>query len=116
MLKFLAPNAYRITSLLVILGLALSGVFVVENVSADKALVCAVPGKDGPVTISTANNIVNTYYPGTSTNLTSGSTSIPVGGASGAGTAIQAGDLLLVMQMQGADINSTNSNSYGDGV
>ena len=71
-------------------------------VYADK-LVCGVPGKDGPASIS---GIVNTYYPGTA-NVSASSTTIPVGSPSGAAAPIQAGDLLLVIQMQGADINST---------
>ncbi len=74
---------------------------------------CAVPGKDGA-----GNNlagIINTYYPGTA-NVNAGATSIPVGTFTGASTQIEAGDLLLVIQMQGADIDSTNTDSYGDGV
>lgn len=85
---------------------------------------CATPGKDGPATIS---GIVNTYYPGDSTVargytlgvLPAGSTSIPVGAIRvtvPAGTAIASGDLLLVIQMQDADINSSNNATYGDGL
>ena len=79
---------------------------------ADK-LICGVPGKDGPA--SSISGIVNTYYPGTA-NVSAGSTSLPVGSPSGAATPIQAGDLLLVIQMQGADINSTNTDAYGNGA
>ena len=62
----------------------------------------------------------NTYYPGT-TSAAAGATSITVGvGTLGsttvAATTISSGDLLLVMQMQGADITTTNDASYGDGV
>jgi uncharacterized repeat protein (TIGR01451 family) len=75
---------------------------------------CATAGKDGSPTIS-ANP--NAYYPSTaSQTLNVGGTSISVGPATGAATNITAGDLLLVIQMQGADINSTNTDSYGDGV
>ncbi len=84
----------------------------VTPVYADKQLVCGIPGKDGPVNIS---GIVNTYYPGTA-DVDAGATSIPVGAPSGAAAPIQAGDLLLVIQMQGADINSTNTDAYGNGV
>jgi LPXTG-site transpeptidase (sortase) family protein len=83
----------------------------VTTAYADK-LVCAVPGKDGPASIG---GIVNTYYPG-SANVSAGATSIPVGAPLGAATPIQPGDLLLVIQMQGADINSTNTGAYGDGT
>jgi mucin-19 len=76
------------------------------------AAVCSNPGKDGPVTVS---GVVNSYYPGST--VSAGSTSIPVGAidtsSGGSSTAIGAGDLVLVMQMQDADINSTNTSSYG---
>ena len=82
---------------------------------------CTNGGKDGPATIS---GIVNTYYPGNSVApgypggvLPAGSTSIPVGAldARGSAAAIATGDLLLVIQMQDADFNSSNNATYGDG-
>nr|WP_235998361.1 Ig-like domain-containing protein [Hymenobacter sp. BT559] len=77
---------------------------------------CANPGKDGSPTL--ASN-PNTYFPGTA-SAAQGATSITIGtGTLGSGAAannISAGDLLLVIQMQGADINSTNTDAYGDGV
>jgi uncharacterized repeat protein (TIGR01451 family) len=72
---------------------------------------CATPGKDGSGTIS---GVVNTYYPGTA-SVSAGATSIPVGAPSGSATAIAAGDLLLIIQMQDADINPANTNNYGSG-
>ena len=59
-------------------------------------------------------NVINTYYPGVGT-AAAGATSISVGtiDASGAPTAIASGDLLLVIQMQDADINFTNGTAYG---
>jgi uncharacterized repeat protein (TIGR01451 family) len=78
-------------------------------------LVCATPGKDGAG--GTLTGIVNAYYPPSNTGtLGAGSTSVVLGGSSGASQAIAAGDLLLIIQMQAASINSTNSGSYGDGV
>jgi hypothetical protein len=78
---------------------------------------CATPGKDGADTGAVA--IVNSYYGGPSTNTTvnAGSTSIPVGSINSAGnqTTITSGDLLLVIQMQDADINFTDTNNYGAG-
>lgn len=81
-------------------------------------LVCATPGKDGAG--GTLSGIVNAYYPpgaGVGT-VNAGSTSITLGAAaaSGAQTPIGTGDLLLIIQMQGATINSTNTSSYGSGV
>ena len=59
--------------------------------------------------------VINTYYPGTAT-ATAGSTSITLGTASGASTAISTGDLVLISQMQDAAINSSDTSSYGDGI
>ncbi len=78
-------------------------------------LVCATPGRDGAG--GTLTGIVNTYFPPSATGtLASGSTSVALGASSGASTPIAAGDLLLIIQMQGAAINSTNTSSYGDGL
>ncbi|HLE62390.1 MAG TPA: hypothetical protein VI750_04580, partial [Pyrinomonadaceae bacterium] len=74
--------------------------------------VCGNPGKDGPG--GTLSGIINTYYPGTA-NAGSGSTSISIGTPTGSLTPIASGDLLLVIQMQDAGINSTNTDSYGNG-
>ena len=59
----------------------------------------------------------NTYYPGTQASVAVGATSITLG-AAGAGTnfgstPIAIGDIVLIIQMQGAQINSTNTSSYG---
>ncbi|MTK53694.1 DUF11 domain-containing protein [Paludibacter sp.] len=70
-------------------------------------------GKDGNVTYSGAS-YVNTYYPPSSTNvsLSAGATSISLGTAVGS-TAFAAGDLALIIQMQGANMTSTNTSDYG---
>jgi uncharacterized repeat protein (TIGR01451 family) len=73
---------------------------------------CAIPGKDGPATLS---GVINTYHPGVSSTTTS--LTVGLSRFGGASTPISAGDLLLVMQMQDADIYSVNDTSrYGDGV
>lgn len=79
-------------------------------------LVCATPGKDGSG--GTLTGVVNAYYPpGTGVGTVSaGATSVVLGAAAAAQTAIASGDLLLIIQMQNATINSTNTSSYGDGV
>ncbi len=56
----------------------------------------------------------NTYYPG-SASVAKGATSIPVGTATGAAGTIVNGSLLLVIQMQDASINTTNTVAYGNG-
>jgi uncharacterized repeat protein (TIGR01451 family) len=74
--------------------------------------ICATPGKDLDSTLS---GVINTYYPG-GTTATAGATSISLGASRGAATGITAGDLLLIIQMQDATIDATNTDSYGDGV
>jgi uncharacterized repeat protein (TIGR01451 family) len=82
------------------------------------AQVCASPGQNA-ATVS-ISGVINSYYPGTGASVAVGATSIPIGSidttGGGAATAIAAGDLVIVMQMQGAEINFTNSDCYGDGV
>src|SRR5882762_8342189 len=78
-----------------------------------QTVACATPGLDGtpgaPLT-----GVVNTYYPGTA-SAAAGATSITVGASTGFAATIGIGDLLLVMQMQDAAINTTNGSTYGDG-
>jgi uncharacterized repeat protein (TIGR01451 family) len=78
---------------------------------ADQVDVCATPGNDGPVP---TGGQVNTFYPGTAASVGVGFTSLVVGTADGS-PPIKKGDLLMIIQMQGADIDSTNTASYGDG-
>jgi len=76
---------------------------------------CSNPGKDGAGGTITGN--VNTYYPATA-NAAAGATSITLGAvpAGYGATAIAIGDLLLVIQMQDAAIDSNNDDRYGDGA
>ena len=87
------------------------------------AQICGTPGVDGPANISTA---INTYYPikvGEPT-LNAGAQAINLGavpaidayGNNFGTTQISAGDLILIIQMQDAEINYTNSKDYGSGV
>src|ERR1700680_4448756 len=84
---------------------------VVPSIPAESAGQCATPGRDGTATL---NGVINTYYPGSGT--ASGSGAITLGAATGAATPIAVGDLVLIIQMQDAAINSTNTGAYGDGV
>ncbi|HYW54445.1 MAG TPA: hypothetical protein VE826_10770, partial [Dongiaceae bacterium] len=98
-----------------LLALAMTATLVVAvREPARAAALCATPGRDGSP--GNVTGIVNTYYSGTA-NAASGATSITVAAhATGdASTAIASGDLLLVIQMQGATINTTNGATYGDG-
>ena len=73
---------------------------------------CATPGKNGT---ASPVGIVNTYHPGTA-SAAAGATAIGVGMATGSLEPIAAGDLLLVIQMQDAVIDTRNQNRYGDGL
>jgi uncharacterized repeat protein (TIGR01451 family) len=90
------------------------------NITVVQPIVCATPGKDGAApAFSTNPTIVNVYFPPAATGtLAAGSTAITLGAAAagGAQKAIAIGDLLLIIQMQDAAINSTNTSSYGDGL
>ncbi len=90
------------------------GGFLLITASPAKAQICATPGKDGSPA-SPITGVVNTYYPGAAT-VAANATSITLGAATGASTAITSGDLLIVIQMQDASINSSIGDSYGDGV
>ena len=75
---------------------------------------CVSPGNDGPNAALTG--IVNTYYPATASAAV-GATTIAVGARIPGGSPdIAAGDLLLVIQMQDADISDSNTIAYGDGA
>ena len=73
---------------------------------------CSNPGKDGPASIG---GIVNSYFPGVSG--VAGVASVTVGAvdtsSGGSAKAIAAGDLLLVIQMQDADLSTSNDSGYG---
>jgi len=67
------------------------------------------------VASNTLSSFPNTYYPAGQSTVAAGSTSIVLSGVpSGYGTTpISAGDVLLIIQMQGAQIRSINNGAYG---
>ncbi|MDI1301369.1 MAG: DUF11 domain-containing protein [bacterium] len=69
---------------------------------------CGTPGKDGSVTISAAPSALVYFKP---SGNSSGST-IPVASTTG----LAAGDQVLIIQMQGANLSTGSSDTYGDGV
>jgi len=76
----------------------------------------AQPGINGSATVSTTNVSVNSYAYLTA-NAVAGSTSLTVNNSSMIGgnfsTALSAGDLLLIIQMQGASISVVNNSNFG---
>ncbi|HEY2544771.1 MAG TPA: hypothetical protein VGI46_01775, partial [Candidatus Acidoferrum sp.] len=87
----------------------------VTTLTVVQPLVCATPGNDG--TTGALSGVVNAYYP-PAASAAAGTNSIVLGPAAtgSAATNISSGDLVLIIQMQGAQINSTNTTSYGDGI
>ncbi|RSK24736.1 T9SS type A sorting domain-containing protein [Hymenobacter metallilatus] len=85
----------------------------VEGVS-NAATACATPGKDGPGAL-TSSSVPNTYFPGSATTAAN-ATSLTLGAAVGGSTPISAGDLVLILQTQGADLNTDNADTYGNGT
>lgn len=79
-----------------------------------QAQVCANPGSNPA---SSAAGIVNTYYTGTTGTLAAGATTLSLGNRDtrGASDLVAVGDLLMVIQMQDATINTSNSSLYGAG-
>lgn len=104
-----AASCARVIRALLVLMLAFAAGWV-------QAQVCGAPGVAGAVTISAANTVVNTYYPGGG-NVSAGATALTVGARRTEGGAnLAAGDLILVMQMQDATgLNTSNTASYGGG-
>lgn len=74
------------------------------------AQTCAIPGRDGT---APGAGTINRYYQPAAGTFNSGSTNIGLSNAVGAATAIAPGDLVLVIQMQCATLNTSNTNNYG---
>ncbi|UOQ55045.1 T9SS type A sorting domain-containing protein [Hymenobacter cellulosivorans] len=68
----------------------------------------AQAGKDGALTVGTANVVLNRYSALTA-DAPAGATTLTVASTSGLST----GDLVLLIQMQGASVNPANTSSYG---
>ncbi len=75
---------------------------------------CTIPGRDADLNVTATGAVLNTYFAGTNSPA-AGTSSIVIGAADGRGalTPITAGDLLLVVQIQGATSSTTNSSGYG---
>jgi uncharacterized repeat protein (TIGR01451 family) len=73
---------------------------------------CSIPGQAGAVVTLGAQP--NSFFPGTSP-ASAGVASVTIGAGTGVNRDIAAGDLLLIVQMQGADFDADNDNGYGDG-
>ena len=91
------PIAPRLATRLVGCALLIYG-------AAAIAQVCATPGKDSA--IASIAGVINSYYPGTAGTVAVGAVALPIGAVQPVGaTPIAPGDLVIVMQMQGARID-----------
>lgn len=73
--------------------------------------ISAQPGKDGNYTVQTPDQILNKYCP-VMANISSGTNSLVLAHAALVG--LCPGDLIMIYQAQGANMNSSNTSSYGD--
>ncbi len=64
---------------------------------------------------SSVSSNPNTFYPAIQANVNAGTSSIVLDAVTYGSKPISPGDILLVIQMQGAQISSSNSNKYGSG-
>ncbi|HEX4462198.1 MAG TPA: hypothetical protein VIA18_29680, partial [Polyangia bacterium] len=69
----------------------------------------AIIGGSGAVTVSTAGTIVNKYYYALTADAAAGAVTLSLSGSTG----IAAGDLVMLVQMQGATIDTSNTAAYG---
>jgi len=83
---------------------------------------CSATGSDGAITASTSGQIINTYYapPVATTTLPANSRCLPVDTTIGTGGAfgdtsiiLDAGDKLLVIQMQDGTLSTADTAAYG---
>lgn len=70
------------------------------------------PGKDGPITVSTGNTVLNEYGL-VAGSLSAGQSNVPVNSLLSDLPSLTAGDLILIYQAQGATISGVNSAAYG---
>lgn len=103
-----ASSASRLRN--VVSGLALCTLAALAG--GARAQVCAAPGSAGTAAIS---GVVNTYWTPAEGTYT-GSGSIALSGQRGASASLAEGDLVLVIQMQCANISVADSTAYGDGA
>ena len=114
------------------LSILVGAAFSLGSPAALAAPVCST-GSDGSVTIGAAETRVNVYFAApdpaiSETTVAAGSTSIPIDAALGGqatnlhpsiSTTIAAGDVLIIAQMIGAEIDTTDNHAstgdYGDG-
>jgi len=119
--NFTGPVSYTLSASCSSLNYTVNVVFASAGLPLSNPMVCATSGNDGTTNI---NGSINTYFPPQgNVTLPAGANSITLApvpatdayGNSFGTAAIKSGDLLLIIQMQDAAINSSNSTLYGAG-
>lgn len=108
-----APARDRRATRRVAAVLGLVCIALVAPTGSATAQVIGQPGHDGPAGV--ISGVVNTYW-GATASAAASATSITVGAGTGVPLGISPGDMVLVIQMQDATINSSNTSRYGQGV
>lgn len=80
--------------------------------TAPISVLAETPGKDGPISVASANTILNEYGQ-VAGGLVAGQTAIPVISLATNLPSLEAGDLIMIYQAQGATISGINSAAYG---
>lgn len=75
---------------------------------------CGFPGRDGIATIS--GQVNHWFASADGAEVPRGSRELPLAPGQGLQQQLSAGDLVLLIQMQGADIHAGNSDRYGNGL
>lgn len=86
------------------------------STSSVLAQTCALPGGDGAATPGGGTGIVNSYWPVANGSFGPATASLSLGTRTGAAVNLQPGDLVLVIQMQCANITTADALTYGDGI
>jgi hypothetical protein len=81
----------------------------IAAISANQANAQSCP----TISASSISTFPNTYYPASQITANAGAKSITLGAVTYGATAISTGDVLMVIQTQGAQANTNNNNSYG---
>ncbi|VAW36177.1 hypothetical protein MNBD_GAMMA01-1130 [hydrothermal vent metagenome] len=88
--------------------------FLVTYANMANTQVCAIPGNDGNAVA--LSGVVNSYWSVAAGVYDATNTAITLQNQRGSVTAIVAGDLVLLIQMQCADIDFSDTDAYGDGI
>jgi len=75
------------------------------------SFVYSQPGKNGVYNVTSANQVVNKYCP-VAANISAGANTVTL--STGPGFSLCPGDLIMIYQAQGANVDGSNTSSYGN--